>query len=80
MGMEGCYRKEWGKLRARGGLLTHLGLQCLQPLCQLRYFAAVETTCGQGEAGLRPGILGSLIVLSPDDRQVPEKPKLWGTV
>lgn len=52
------YRKEWGRPRsprprARGGLLTHLGLQHLQSLGQLRNFAAVETTCGEGKAGLR---------------------------
>lgn len=61
-------RKEWGRPRsprprARGGLLTHLGLQHLQSLGQLRHFAAVETTCGEGKAGAKargPGPLRGL--------------------
>ena len=42
----------WGQGGAclAGKVLTHLGLQHLQPLRQLRHFAAVETTCGE-EAG-----------------------------
>lgn len=39
-------KRGWGE--TRGLLLTHLGLQHLQPLSQLRHFAAVEATCGEG--------------------------------
>lgn len=45
----GC-REGVGRLGARRQLLTDLGLQHLQPLGQLRQFAAVETTCGREEA------------------------------
>lgn len=50
MGWAWC--REWvGRLGARRQLLTHLGLQHLQPLRQLGHFAAVKTTCGREEAG-----------------------------
>lgn len=46
----GC-REGVEKLGAKRQLLTHLGLQHLQALRQLRHFAAIETTCGREEAG-----------------------------
>lgn len=50
---EGVGKAKVSKAQGKGGLLTHLGLQHLQSLRQLRHFAAVETTCGEGKAGLR---------------------------
>lgn len=71
--LEGKLRKpgwdQWeGPACLAGKLLTHLGLQHLQPLCQLCHFAAVETTCGEG--GSWAGAPGSPWSLSaPRGRQ-----------